>query len=163
MARATLLFLLVAAAAALQPVALDGVKPKRPSHALRSARFPATLLATPKEPAPTLAGSLVAGTYTGLMQFTFAAACASVIFAPVGLPLTIGIQHVLLGFCLMQIVVTKTTGVPNQVALAVPSFEVPPFLAKFALLVGGLPTSDIVDDRIYDIVLAEALAYSAPG
>jgi hypothetical protein len=72
-----------------------------------------------------------------MMQFTFSAACAAVIFGPIGLPLTIGVQHCLVGFVLMQCVVTLTTGVPAGVVLAVPSFEVLPFLAKFAVIVSG--------------------------
>ena len=87
--------------------------------------------------APTRAGSIAAGAYTGVMQFTFAAACASIIFAPVGLPLAIGIQHCLLGFVITQTVVAKTTGVKGGVTLAVPSFEMLPFLANFAMVVGG--------------------------
>jgi len=89
------------------------------------------------EPAPTRMGSVVAGTYTGVMQFTFAAACASIIFAPVGLPLAIGIQHGLVGFVVTQAVVARTTSVRGGVALAVPSFEVLPFLARFAVIVAG--------------------------
>lgn len=86
------------------------------------------------EPKATPTGSIVAGTYSGLMQFTFAAACASIIFGPVGLPLTIGIQHALLAFVAMQVIVTATTSVPGGSVLAVPSFEVLPFLARFALI-----------------------------
>jgi len=82
-------------------------------------------------------GSVVAGTYTGVMQFTFAAACASIIFAPVGLPLAIGIQHGLVGFVVTQAVVARTTSVRGGVALAVPSFEVLPFLARFAVIAAG--------------------------
>ena len=89
------------------------------------------------EPAPTRMGSVVAGTYTGVMQFTFAAACASIIFAPVGLPLAIGIQHGLVGFVVTQAVVARTTSVRGGVALAVPSFEVLPFLARFAVIAAG--------------------------
>ncbi|EOD18866.1 hypothetical protein EMIHUDRAFT_209492 [Emiliania huxleyi CCMP1516] len=83
-------------------------------------------------------GSVVAGTYTGVMQFTFAAACASIIFAPVGLPLAIGIQHGLVGFVVTQAVVARTTSVRGGVALAVPSFEVLPFLARFAAPVDNI-------------------------
>ena len=104
---------------------------------LRTARHGKPLLAQQAEPAPTLAGSLVAGGYTGLMQFTFSAACAAVIFGPVGLPITIGVQHCLIGFMLMQTVVSWTTGVPAGVVLSVPSFEVLPFLSKFAVIVAG--------------------------
>jgi len=85
-------------------------------------------------PSPTRTGSIVAGTYSGLMQFTFAAACASIIFGPVGLPLVTGIQHALLAFVVMQTVVTATTSVPGGVVLAVPSFEVLPFFARFAVI-----------------------------
>lgn len=95
------------------------------------------MLAKQEEPAPSLAGSLVAGGYTGLMQFTFSAACAAVIFGPVDLPLAIGVQHCLIGFVLMQSVVSRTTKVPAGVVLAVPSFEVLPFLARFAVIAAG--------------------------
>lgn len=95
------------------------------------------LVAQALEPAPSRTGSLAAGTYTGVMQFTFAAACASIIFAPAGLPLSIGIQHCLVGFVITQTVVAKTNSVKGGVALAVPSFEVLPFLAKFAMIVAG--------------------------
>ena len=82
------------------------------------------------------------GTYTGVMQFTFAAACASIIFAPVGLPLAIGIQHGLVGFVVTQAVVARTTSVRGGVALAVPSFEVLPFLARFAVIAAGAVGAD---------------------
>jgi SulP family sulfate permease len=71
------------------------------------------------------------------MQITFAAACASIIFGPVGLPLTIGIQHALFGFVVMQTITTYLTRVPGGVVLTTPSFEVLPFLAKFAVIVSG--------------------------
>ena len=82
------------------------VGPSPPTSRGRSPRLSETVLATAagggaaaaEVPAATRAGSLVAGAYSGLMQFTFAAACASIIFGPVGLPLTIGIQHCLLAF-----------------------------------------------------------------
>jgi SulP family sulfate permease len=93
--------------------------------------------ASAAEPVPTRTGSIVAGTYSGVMQFTFAAACASIIFAPVGLPLSIGIQHALIGFVITGGIVAKTTGVKSGVSLAVPSFEVLPFLSKFAVVVAG--------------------------
>ena len=129
-------FLLFATAAALRPMQA-GVALKQARNALRTRQpppSPALLASSSPAAGATLTGSIVAGTYTGVMQFTFAAACASVIFAPVGLPLTIGIQHALIGFVIMQCVVTKTTSVPGRVVLSVPSFEVLPFLAKFALI-----------------------------
>lgn len=129
-----LLLLLLNASNALKPV-LNG-------HPLTLSRLSGlasqdkpTLVASSEQPATPLAGRLLASGYTGLMEFTFAAACAAVIFGPVGLPLSIGIIHVLFGFVIMQTVVSRTTGVSSGVALAVPSFEVLPFLAKFALIV----------------------------
>ena len=59
-----------------------------------------------------------------------AAAFTSIVFGPVGLPLTIGLQHALVGFVVMQTVVTRLTGA--GFALAPTSYEVMPFLAKFA-------------------------------
>ena len=86
----------------------------------------------------TRAGSLIAGTYSGVMQFTFAAACASIVFGPVGLPIAIGIQHALVGFVIMQLIVTRLTSVRGGGGiLAVPSFEVLPFLSRFAVFIAG--------------------------
>ena len=115
------------------------------------------LAAQAAEPAPTKMGSVVAGTYTGVMQFTFAAACASIILAPVGLPLTIGIQHCLVGFVVTQTVVAKTTSVKGGVALAVPSFEVLPFLAKFATIVAASVGANAPAGAVLATVLAGSI------
>ena len=109
------------------------------------------------EPAPTRTGSIVAGTYTGVIQFTFAAACASIIFAPVNLPLAIGIQHGLVGFVVTQIIVAKTTGVRHGVALSVPSFEVLPFLAKFAVIVASAVGASAAPGVVLATVLAGSI------
>ena len=107
--------------------------------------------------APTTTGSIVAGTYTGVMQFTFAATCASIIFVPAGLPLSIGIQHVLVGFVITQVVVAKTTSVEGGVALAVPSFEVLPFIAKFAMIVAGAVGASAAPGVVLATVLAGSI------
>ena len=122
-------------------------------------RRPHLVAQAPAEPAPTTAGSIVAGTYTGVMQFTFAATCATIIFAPVGLPLAIGISHALVGFVITQMLVAKTTGVKGGVALAVPSFEVLPFLAKFAVIVAGAnaPAGEALATVLAGSILATAL------
>jgi len=93
------------------------------------------------------------------LQFTFAAACASIIFAPVGLPLAIGIQHCLVGFVVSQAVVAFTNRVPSGVSLAVPSFECLPFLARFAVIVVGA-VGNGVDGGGTNAVLATVLAGS---
>ena len=106
--------------------------------------------------ASTTTGSVVAGIYSGVMQFTFATACASIIFVPVGLPISIGIQHCLIGFVIMQAVVAKTTSVKEGVVLLSPSFEVLPFLAKFAMIVAG----SVGTSAAPGVVLATVLAGS---
>jgi hypothetical protein len=126
-----LLYLTSACALQLTPVVEprdSGSKIRRESHLLAQAAV---------EPVPTGTGSIVAGSYSGIMCFTFAATCASVIFAPIGLPISIGIQHVLVGFVVTQAIVAKTTSVNSGVMIAVPSFEVLPFLSKFAVIVAG--------------------------
>ena len=72
------------------------------------------IVAQAPEPAPTRTGSIVAGTYTGIMQITFAAACASIIFGPVGLPISIGIQHALVGFVITQVVTKNEHFTPSE-------------------------------------------------
>ena len=135
-ARMLICLLCVSSACALQLTPV--IKPSTMQQLSTGRQQPALVLAAQAaEPAPTRTGSIVAGTYTGLMQFTFAAACASIIFAPVGASLSIGIQHALLGFVITQTIVAKTTSVAGGVALAVPSFEVLPFLSKFAVIVAG--------------------------
>ena len=100
------------------------------------------------------------------MQFTFAAACASIIFGPVDLPLAIGIQHCLVGFVITQTIVAKTNSVKGGVALAVPSFEVLPFLARFAVIVAaaigtssppGVVLATVLAGSIFANFLAAAL------
>ena len=74
--------------------------------------------------------SLAAGVYTGLSVFLDAAAFATVVFMPAGLPLDVGIQHALIGFVLMQSVVAMLSGAPGIITPV--SYEVMPFLARFA-------------------------------
>lgn len=158
MARAVVALLWLSSACALQLQPL--LKPPRAADAARSRR-PQPIAQATAEPAPTLTGSLVAGTYTGVMQFTFAAACASIIFAPVGLPLSIGIQHCLFGFVVTQAIVAKTTTVRGGVALAVPSFEVLPFLAKFAVIVAGAVGTGAGPGVVLATVLAGSILANA--
>ena len=60
---------------------------------------------------------------------------ASIVFEPIGLPLSIAVQHALTGFVITQLVVTKLTGV--GALLTVPSFEALPFMARYAVLVSN--------------------------
>lgn len=85
-------------------------------------------------PSTTLTGSIVAGTYSGLMALIFASTTASILFSPVGLPSVIGIQQALLAFVVMQTIVTAKTRVPGGAMLVSPSLEVLPFLAQLAVI-----------------------------
>ena len=76
--------------------------------------------------------SVAAGTYSGLAVVLDCAAAASIIFAPVGLPVSVGLQHALIGFVLMQFVVSKLSGVRSM--LAPTGYEPLPFLARFAMM-----------------------------
>ena len=76
--------------------------------------------------------SVAAGAYSGLAVVLDCAAAASIIFAPVGLPVSVGLQHALIGFVLMQFVVSKLSGVRSM--LAPTGYEPLPFLARFAML-----------------------------
>ena len=84
-----------AVASALRPAVLQASAKARstsspPSVSLRPRGGGDPLLsAAAPAPVATLANSIVAGGYTGVIQFTFAAACAAVVFGPVGLPLAI--------------------------------------------------------------------------
>ena len=79
---------------------------------------------------PSTAGNVAAGMYSGLATVLDAAAFTSIVFGPVGLPLTIGLQHALVGFVVMQTVTTRLTDA--GFVLAPTSYEVMPFLARFA-------------------------------
>ena len=148
--------LCLASAYAFQSPSVEVIRmhaPQLPSFTRRGTY----LISQALEPAPTRTGAFVAGTYTGVMQFTFAAACASIIFAPVGLPLTIGIQHVLVGFVITQTVVAKMNSVKGGVALAVPSFEVLPFFANFAAIVAGAVGANAQPRMVLATVLAGSI------
>ena len=119
---AALLLLLLAGAHGLRPAPTA-----RPTIRTRSA---APLLAAEPVSADSTAGNIAAGAYSGVATVIDAAAFTSIVFGPVGLPLTIGLQHALVGFVVMQTVVTRLTGA--GFALAPTSYEVMPFLAKFA-------------------------------
>lgn len=116
-----------------------------------------TLVSTAAEADKFCAGSPVqsvaSGTYSGLVAFLDAAAFSSIVFAPAGLPLDIGILHALVGFVLMQTVTTRMTGASS--ILAPPSYEVMPFLAKFAMIAkAALPDASMA------VLLATVLAGS---
>ena len=138
------LLALLGGVAALRPSSPAPSGPARvrtslPSPYQRTA--PPLLLAAEEKP-PSTAGNVAAGMYSGLATVIDAAAFTSIVFGPVGLPLTIGLQHALAGFVAMQAVVTRFTTVPF--VLAPTSYEVMPFLAKFAAIVaaagvGGAP------------------------
>ena len=101
---------------------------------------------------------IAAGTYSGLVAgFLNCAAVASIVFAPVGLPLSIAVQHALVGFVVTQLVVTKLTGV--GALLAVPSFEALPFMARYAVLVSNALGPDQMPS-VLATVLAGSLAVS---
>ena len=101
---------------------------------------------------------IAAGTYSGLVAgFLNCAAVASIVFAPVGLPLSIAVQHALVGFVVTQLVVTKLTGV--GALLAVPSFEALPFMARYAVLVSNALGQDQMPS-VLATVLAGSLAMS---
>ena len=76
--------------------------------------------------------AIVSGVYSGLSCFLDAAAFSTVVFLPAALPLDVGIQHALLGFVLMQGVICAIS--PAGTILTPVSYEVMPFLAKFATL-----------------------------
>ena len=119
--------------AALLLLLLAGVHGLRPAPTARPTirtRSAAPLLAAEPVSADSTAGNIAAGAYIGVATVIDAAAFTSIVFGPVGLPLTIGLQHALVGFVVMQTVVTRLTGA--GFALAPTSYEVMPFLAKFA-------------------------------
>lgn len=115
----------------------------------------------------TRVGSVAAGSYSGLTQFLNCAAISSIVFAPAGLPLAIGIQHALVGFVATQLVVTRLTGV--NALLAVPSFECLPFLAQFAVIVGravgpdapGALATVLAGSALVNVAAAAALVLAA--
>ena len=74
--------------------------------------------------------AIAAGAYSGLQAFIDAAMFATVVFAPAGLPLDVGIQHALLGSVITQTAVTYFTGA--DALLSPGSYEVMPFLGRFA-------------------------------
>lgn len=107
-----------------------------PAPQLRGMERPRTTLRAPLLTATTapandnVGGNLAAGIYSGLATVIDCAAFTSIVFAPVGLPLTVGLQHALMGFAAMQIVATRFSGL--GFILAPTSYEVMPFLAQFA-------------------------------
>jgi len=61
--------------------------------------------------------AIAAGAYSGLQAFIDAAMFATVVFAPAGLPLDVGIQHALLGSVITQTAVTYLGTVLSTLAL----------------------------------------------
>ena len=55
------------------------------------------------------------------------------VFVPAGLPIGVAIQHALLGFIVMQTVVSSLTAAPSLITPV--SYEVMPYLGQFALIV----------------------------
>ena len=118
------------------------------------------LLALAKAKPANRVTDIAAGTYSGLVAgFLNCAAVASIVFAPVGLPLSIGVQHALVGFVVTQLAVTRLTGV--SALLAVPSFEALPFMARFAVLVSHAIGPDQMPS-VLATVLAGSLSVSHP-
>ena len=63
---------------------------------------------------------IAAGCYSGVVAgFLNCVVVASIVFAPVGLPQMIGVQHALVGFVVTQLIVTRLTGV--SALITVPS------------------------------------------
>ena len=98
--------------------------------------------------------ALPSGLYSGLSVFLDAAAFATVCFLPAGLPIDVGIQHALIGFVLMQswgCAVSPTGTIVTPV-----SYEVMPFLAKFAVSASkAMPASAAADGSLLSTVLAD--------
>ena len=119
------------------------------------------LLAQAKPAAPAnRVTDIAAGTYSGLVAgFLNCVVVASIVFEPIGLPLSIAVQHALTGFVITQLVVTKLTGV--GALLTVPSFEALPFMARYAVLVSNALGPDQMPS-ILATVLAGCLAVSHP-
>jgi len=98
---------------------------------------------------------------TGLSCFLDAAAFATVVFLPAGLPVDVGIQHALLGFVLMQSVVCATSPVGTIVTPV--SYEVMPFLARFAAgarkaMPAGAPAGALLSTVLAGSVLVSAVS-----
>ena len=119
------------------------------------------LLAQAKPAAPAnRVTDIAAGTYSGLVAgFLNCVVVASIVFEPIGLPLSIAVQHALVGFVITQLVVTKLTGV--GALLTVPSFEALPFMARYAVLVSNALGPDQMPS-ILATLLAGCLAVSHP-
>lgn len=105
----------------------------------------------------TLTQALTAGVYTGLSVFLDAAAFATVVFAPAGLPLDVGIQHALVGFVLMQATVSLLS---DGTIIAPVSYEVMPFLGRFARTAAKAMTG-APQSAVLSTILAGSMAISA--
>ena len=148
---------------AVRPRVAEAKVDRRPNLIAQASELPAPTTTEPiisgtssgaVQVAATTTGSVVAGIYSGIMQFTFATACASIVFVPVGLPVSIGIQHCLIGYFIMQAVVAKTNSLREGVVLLSPSFEVLPFLSKFAMIVAGAVGTSAAPGAVLATVLA---------
>ena len=104
--------------------------------------------------------ALPSGLYSGLSVFLDAAAFATVCFLPAGLPIDVGIQHALIGFVLMQSWVCAVS--PTGTIVTPVSYEVMPFLAKFAVSASkAMPASAAADGSLLSTVLAGSMLISA--
>jgi len=92
-----------------------------------------------KPPSISVPGNVAAGVYSGLATFLDCAAFTSIVFASAGLPLSVGLQHALVGFVVMQLVVSRLSGIGY---ILVPiSYEMMPFLSHFASTVAAAGAS----------------------
>ena len=126
---------LLSTTAALRPTSPSILRPNTPSRTSPSTfqrTAPPSLVAENK---PSTTGNVAAGVYSGLATVIDAAAFTSIVFGPVGLPLTIGLQHALAGFVVMQLLVTRLSAV--GFTLVPTSYEVMPFLARFAAVIAA--------------------------
>ena len=135
--------------------------PVRKSPATKSParKAPAPKKATPKKAksaAAIDAGTIVAGCYTGLAAVLDGAAFSATVLLPIGMQSSfdVGIQHALVGYVLMQVVVTYLSGARAMVTGV--SYEV---LAPAALLAKA--TKAYLADEGEAAVLATVLAGSA--
>ena len=101
---------LLSTTAALRPTSPSILRQNTPSRTSPSTfqrTAPPSLVAENK---PSTTGNVAAGVYSGLATVIDAAAFTSIVFGPVGLPLTIGLQHALAGFVVMQLLVLLASG-----------------------------------------------------
>ena len=113
---------------------------------------------------PLTAAALASGIYTGLSCFLDAAAFSTVVFMPAALPLDIGIQHALIGFVLTQATMCAVS--PAGTIVTPVSYEVMPFLARFASIArkampAGAPAGALLSTVLAGSMLVSAAAAAA--